>query len=136
NSAPLEYSIWAAFRGTDPTLFLSGGVLPRRLDGTVVVDLHGASLDRLGGRTDIGIHPSASPPRDRRQVTGGARFEEGRAQLELDSDLGLASVRLRGSARPFDAVPSYDLQARARYLERISSPWWKRLLGERDRRLT
>ena len=136
NSSPLEYRIQGDFRGLDPTLFLSGGVLPRRLDGTVVVDLHGASLDRLDGRTDIAIHSSASLPRDRRQVTGGARFEEGRAQLDLDSDLGLASVRLRGSARPFDSVPSYDLKVRAQYLERISSPWWKRLLGERDRRLT
>ncbi len=134
--SPVEYRLQGDFRGIDPSLFLSSPELPRRIDGTLVLDLAGANPDRLGGRTDLTIQSSHTEPRDRRQVVAGALFDRGRGRINLESNLGFASVRLRGWARPFDSVPSYDLKARARQLERVSSPWLKRLLGEEHRSLT
>ncbi|HEY8196073.1 MAG TPA: hypothetical protein VIG04_03805, partial [Gemmatimonadales bacterium] len=135
-TSPVEFRLHGDFRGVDPSLFLSAPVLPGRIDGTVVLDLIGASLDRLGGRTDLRVHASASHSGDRRRAVVGALFDEGRARINLEGHLGFALVRLRGWARPFDSVPSYDVKARAQYVQRISSPWLERLLGKEDRSLT
>ena len=99
---------------------LAGAVGPSatrdRLSADVQIDLRGPARDRLRGPVrltlrEVRLGPYAS---DSTRLTADMR--DGEATLDLDArvrtgDAPPVRLRLRGTARPLDAVPTYDLAA-------------------------
>jgi translocation and assembly module TamB len=131
----LEYTILANARGFEPAWFVDLAGLPRRIDGTVNLDLTGPSIRRLSGPADIDLQAVPEGRVQKRRVSARAVFDRGRAQLRLQGDVGVASLRLNGWISPFDSIPAYDLSARVRPNTESSPAWVRRLLGHRSRNL-
>jgi translocation and assembly module TamB len=131
----LEYRAQAELRRVDAAWFLAAGGLPRRIDGEAMLELAGPSRNRLSGEARVSVRASPSNPTDHRRAVARALFDGGRARIEVQGDVGLAALAIRGWVRPFDSIPSYDVKGRARYLSR-PSPSFIRLLGKDSRHLT
>ncbi len=115
-AAPLEYKIDGDFGGLDPSLFISAAKLPSRIRGTVRVDLTGPSMDRLSGDAAASIHAVPQGRPDQRRLIATGLFQEGRARIRVQADVGPAAVGLRGWITPFQTIPSYDLSAQVHRL--------------------
>jgi len=93
--------------------FLLGGRSPvRSVNGHLSADLSGRQLTELNGsaRVELSNH--------RQNLAAKAEFAQGRAQLDLSTDLGAAVARVTGWVRPFDSLLAYDLGLQWRPVER------------------
>ena len=135
-AASLEYKVNGDFGGLDPALFISTAGLPPRIRGRVRVDLAGPSIDRLSGDAAVSIHAVSPGRRDQRRLVARGRFQEGRARIQLQGDVGPAAFGVRGWIAPFQAIPAYDLSAQVHQLPSASPPWLTRLLGAAGRDLS
>lgn len=79
------------------------------VNGVLSFDLTGASLDALSGTTRATLFNTrlAGEPIDTTRLN--AEWRDGKAAISLDTGLDGASVALTGDARPFDAIPSFQL---------------------------
>jgi translocation and assembly module TamB len=109
---PLAYEVDATVRDFDPSTFTGPSETPTRISGTVTADLSGTSLDALSGslRAELFDTRFGEYAPDRTTLT--AQVEEGLARIDVQTGLRGASLTAEGTLRPFDEVPTYDLQGR------------------------
>jgi hypothetical protein len=128
HASPLALAALAALA---PELDVEGAV-------TADIDLHGTRLDRASGS----IVASAGRVRIGAFAFGATRLdgtlEGGRADAKLATQYGGARAQVSGWIRPFDATPTYDLDARADRLPprlpRVA--WWPAFARRADAAVT
>ena len=84
------------------------------LSGDINADLRGPSLAHSDGSATVRLDDSKVGARVVKVFDLKARVTDGRADLRLNGDLGGVGLRADGWARPFDSIPSYLLNGRAR----------------------
>ncbi|HEV7367245.1 MAG TPA: translocation/assembly module TamB domain-containing protein, partial [Gemmatimonadales bacterium] len=107
---PFKYSVDAVVRDLDLRPFLGDRSPAPRVDGQAVAELWGERLTRMNGTARVELTNRA------RSLHATAELDQGKAQVDLRGNLGLATARINGWVRPFDTVPTYDLRARLRSL--------------------
>ncbi|WP_457652109.1 translocation/assembly module TamB domain-containing protein [Rhodocaloribacter sp.] len=106
----------AAIRRLDLRSFAAGDTLGL-LNADVSVDLAGPALAGLGGTVRAVLFGSRLAGERLARTTLTARFDGGRAALDLTSGARGASLTASGTVRPFDETPAYDLTADVRGLD-------------------
>ncbi|WP_456429198.1 translocation/assembly module TamB domain-containing protein [Rhodocaloribacter sp.] len=106
----------AAIRRLDLRSFAAGDTLGL-VNADVSVDLTGPALDSLGGTVRAVLFGSRLAGERLARTTLTARFDGGRAALDLTSGVRGAALTARGFVRPFDERPAYDLTGDVRGLD-------------------
>ncbi len=105
---------------------------PQPVDGLIAVNFSGQRLSDMTG------HARVELSNQKRRVTAQVQLAGGQAQLELRGNLGVALAQMSGWIRPFDSLPSYDLQGQSRPVKKVTPPkgdkWlnpWNRTIAVR-----
>ncbi len=113
----VAYRLDGTLRGLNPAFFTGDPAMRGRINADVRADLRGPTLDRLGGTARALVFDTRYADYAFDRTTLGLAFDDGLAQIGLETGLRGAALVLNGTARPFDAVPSYDLRGRLRSLD-------------------
>ncbi|QXD16501.1 translocation/assembly module TamB domain-containing protein [Rhodocaloribacter litoris] len=106
----LRYQVNAQVRGLDLSRY-AGPDVEALLQGEVHADLHGPALDRLAGMLRATVSDTRLAGERIDRATLETTFDDGQARLVLDSGVRGTGFTVRGTLRPFDDVPAYDLTA-------------------------
>jgi hypothetical protein len=99
----------------DPSALLASGPAGD-IEAVLRADLRGATLTGSNGRIELTLGRSRMGTTTLTRADLNADLDQGRAELELAADLAAGELRAKGTARPFDSLPSYRLTGTARRL--------------------
>ena len=106
----------ATARRLDLRNFAAGNPLGS-VNADVALDLAGPAPDSLSGTARAVLFDSRLSGRRLARTTLTARFDGGRAALDLAGGVRGAAFTVKGTLRPFDDKPAYDLTAAVRGLD-------------------
>lgn len=110
-AGPLRYDLQGQIRSLNPAFFTadtSAGVL----NADFAADLEGPQLDQIGGTAEARLFDTRVGEYQIGETNLEAAFTDGRAVFDLTSSLRGARFAAEGTARPFDAAPTYDARLR------------------------
>lgn len=106
---PTRFEADLTVAALDPGPILADSAWSGRIDGRLSAALDGPRASRLDGRVDLSLDAvriGALPLRSARLTSA---WTEGSAALDLSAEGEPGSIRLAGSARPLDSLPTYDV---------------------------
>lgn len=106
---PVRISADLAVEGLDPSRLLADTALAGRIEGGLTAALEGSSLQRLNGEVGLRLDGVALPGVPLRSASLTSVWNDGSASVDAAAEAEIGSVRVAGTARPLDSIPSYDL---------------------------
>ena len=107
---PVRYAAEGTVRDLDPGRILGNPSLAGDLTGDLDIDLSGASLREIDGRVDLEMRASSFAGQQIQRLDLVSTFEDGLADFTLGGAVPGGKLLARGTARPFEDVPSYDVR--------------------------
>lgn len=113
NGGPVRYRAEGTLRRFDPSALTGNEALAAEVTGDLRLNLQGTTLETLSGPFRVALTESRVGQRaiDRLQLAGS--FAAGRVTFDIDGALPGASLSAEGLARPFDAIPTYQIAGTA-----------------------
>ncbi|MFN3595966.1 MAG: translocation/assembly module TamB domain-containing protein [Rubricoccaceae bacterium] len=114
---PVRYRAEGSLRRLNPARLTGNPALAAQLNADLRADLAGRNLRSLSGPFALTLRESRLGEQavTRAQLDGA--FEAGRVAATLVAEVPGARVRARGSARPFERVPTFEASGRADELD-------------------
>lgn len=109
---PVQYNGVGQLRSFDPSFFAGAGSRQTVLNADFDIALSGFDLQALDGTASASLTGSRLGGLELAGASFDALFDGGRADLDLTTVWNGSTVTAEGTARPFDDVPTYDLQGR------------------------
>ena len=114
---PVRYRADGALRNLNPGALTGNPNLDGDLSGELSANLQGQTLQTLSGPFSVLVRESRFGAQAIDRVRLDGSFAAGQVRFDLDGDVPGASLAARGSARPFGAVPSFQVTGTARELD-------------------
>lgn len=116
--APVRYDLQGQVRAFDPTYLLAGAdTTSARINADLQVDLAGTSAEALDGTARLEVFDTRYGTYRIARGTATADVADGLVRLDARTALRGATIAAEGTLRPFDAVPTYDLEGRVADLD-------------------
>ena len=115
--APLRYQAEGALRRLDLAALTRNPALAGEVTGDLRVDLQGTEPRALSGPFRVSLRESRFGGRRIDRLALDGAFAAGRVTFDLDGRIPGLDLTAKGEARPFDLIPSVQLNGRARDLD-------------------
>jgi len=109
-TGPVRYVAALDITGVDPAFITGDTSLAGRIDGRVDVDLEGIGRDRLNGRADANIGRLRMGRVPLRTLRLESAWATGTATIDVGLEGDALSAGIRGTVRPLDPEPAYDVR--------------------------